>query len=97
MSVKTYDPREVKGNDCWSNCDRLCRWNEVVIERSEPNQYNEHVGAQGEVSRTATTNKTALLKNHFKTDKPFNQTMQTIAATLNAAKFPGPSISTSRT
>lgn len=88
MSVKTYDPREVRVTIAGLIVTGYADGTSVIIERSEPNQYNEHVGAQGEVSRTATTNKTALLKITLKQTSPFNQTMQTIAATLNAAKFP---------
>ena len=42
---------------------------------------------KGEVSRTATTNRTAKLKITLKQTSPFNQTLQVIESTLNAAKF----------
>jgi len=88
MAVKTYDPKEVRVTIAGLIANGYADGTSVVIERSEPNRYNEHVGTQGEVSRTATTNRTALLKITLKQTSPFNQTLQTIEATLNAAKFP---------
>ena len=86
--VKTYDPKEVRVTVAGLIVNGYADGTSVVIERSEPNRYNEHVGAQGEVSRTATTNRTALLKITLKQTSPFNQSLQTIESTLNAAKFP---------
>jgi hypothetical protein len=87
MSVKTYNPKEVRVTIAGLIVSGYGDSTSVTITRNEPNRYNEHVGAQGEVSRTATTNRTALLKIVLKQTSPFNQTMQTIEATLNAAKF----------
>lgn len=88
MAVKTYDPKEVRISIAGFLATGYADGTSIVIERNEPNRYNEHVGAQGEVSRTATTNRTALLKITLKQTSPFNQTLQTVEATLNAAKFP---------
>lgn len=85
--VKTYNPKEVRvtiaGQIATGYGDGA-----IIIERGIPELYTAHVGIQGEVSRTSTTNRTAKLKFTLKQTSPFNQTLQTIAATLNAAKFP---------
>ncbi len=88
MAVQTYNPKEVRVTIAGFIPTGYADGTSIVIERSEPNLYNAHVGAQGEVSRTATTNRTALLRITLKQTSPFNQTLQTIEKTLNAAKFP---------
>lgn len=87
MAVQTYNPADVKVVIAGYVVSGFADGTSVVIERSEPNLYNEHVGSQGEVSRTATTNRTALLKFTLKQTAPFNTQMQLIANTLNSAKF----------
>lgn len=86
--VQTYNPKEVRVVIAGLTATGYADGTSVVVERLEPNRYNEHVGAQGEVSRTATTNRTALLKLTLKQTSPFNQTLQVIESTLNVAKFP---------
>ena len=87
MAVQTYNPKEVRvtvaGQIVTGFGDGA-----ITIERSVPERYNPHVGIQGEVSRTSTTNRTAKLKFTLKQTSPFNQKLQVIEATLNAAKFP---------
>lgn len=88
MAVQTYNPADVRVIIAGIVVTGYADGTSIVIERSEPNLYNEHVGAQGEVSRTATTNRTALLKFTLKQTSPFNTQMQLIVNTLNSAKFP---------
>jgi hypothetical protein len=86
--VKTYNPKEVRVTIANLNVSGLADGNSIVIERSQPLRYNSHVGTLGEVSRTATVDRTARLKLTVKQTAPFNQTLQVIEATLNVAKFP---------
>ena len=62
MSVQTYNPKEVRVTIAGQIVTGFGDGASVVIERSVPERYTPHVGAQGEVSRTATTNRTAKLK-----------------------------------
>lgn len=88
MAVQTYNPKEVRVTVAGQIVTGYADGASVVIERGVPERYTAHVGAQGEVSRTATTNRTAKLKFTLKQTSPFNQKLQVIEATLNAAKFP---------
>jgi hypothetical protein len=88
MAVQTYNPKEVRVTIAGQIVTGYADGTSVVIERGIPERYTAHVGAQGEVSRTATTNRTARLKITLKQTSPFNQTLQVIESTLNAAKFP---------
>ena len=88
MAVQTYNPKEVRVTIAGLIATGYADGTSVVIERGIPERYTAHVGAQGEVSRTATTNRTAKLKISLKQTSPFNATLQKIEATLNIAKFP---------
>ena len=86
--VQTYNPKDVRVTIAGLIANGFSDGTSVTVEKSESNLYNEHVGAQGEVSRTSTTNRTALLKISLKQTSPFNAALQKIALTLNVAKFP---------
>jgi hypothetical protein len=86
--VKTYDPKKVRLVIAGVIATGLADGNSIIVEKNEPNLTTEHVGSQGEVSRTMTTNRTALLKLMVKSTSPFNEKLYLIANTLNAAKFP---------
>jgi hypothetical protein len=88
MAVQTYNPKEVRVTIAGQIVTGYGDGVSVQVERGIPERYVSHVGAQGEVSRTATTNRTAKLKITLKQTSPFNQTLQVIESTLNAAKFP---------
>lgn len=86
--VKTYDPKKVRLVIAGAIATGLADGNSIIVEKNEPNLTTEHVGSQGEVSRTMTTNRTALLKLMVKSTSPFTEKLYAIANTLNAAKFP---------
>ena len=87
MAVQTYNPADVRVTVAGKVVTGFADATSIVIERNAE-LYTAHVGSQGEVSRTALTNKTALLKFTLKQTSPFNTQMKLIADTLNAAKFP---------
>lgn len=88
MAVQTYNPADVRIVIAGYVVSGFADSNSIRIERNQPALYNAHVGSQGEVSRTATTDRTAKLIISLKATAPFNTQMQLIANTLNAAKFP---------